>query len=122
MPTVLIVDDHEDLATLLAEGLRLEGWATAMARGAHEAIEVCRRRKIDVVLCDVILQGMNGVEVKRMFHRRARLADMPFVFMTALRSHAVELGSERVLFKPFSFDEVSAALYEALRPTGKPLL
>jgi len=122
--TVLIVEDHPDLRELLAETLRLEGWATIIAAGVEDAIRVARAATqtttpIHVVLTDVLLPPTSGAALERTFKADPVLAHIPFVFMSGFEPHLHEVGRERSLLKPFETTEL-CALLAAFAHRGPP--
>lgn len=114
MRTVLIVEDYQELSSLLVEGLQLDGWNTATANSADEALKSARAITVDVVLCDMVLGGTSGLELEEMFRADTKLARIPFVFMTGLRDAARNVEPDRVLAKPFRFEAAYAALRRAI--------
>jgi CheY-like chemotaxis protein len=109
MPVVLVVDDEPDLLVALCDALTDEGWKVLVAGSAATALGVARSNAVDVVLCDLLLHGEDGRELKNQFARDGALGRLPFVFMTA----AIREGSrltEPVIEKPFTV----AALLEVL--------
>ena len=121
--TVLIVEDHQDLRELLAETLRLEGWATIIAADAEDAVRLAKMATttatIHVVLTDVLLPPTSGVALERTFKADPVLAHIPFVFMSGFEPHLHEVGRERSLLKPFETTEL-CALLAAFAHRGPP--
>lgn len=108
--TVLIVEDHEDFREVLSETLRMEGWATVLAKNAEEAIQAAKRAVVHVVLTDVILPSISGIALEQAFYGDPALADIPFVFMTGFAPHLDEVGRHRALMKPFQMTDLCALL------------
>ena len=109
MANVLIVDDEEKITKLLSERIAHEGYEVQTARSAEEANEIIQKGKADIVLCDLRLGGMDGLELLKKTKELSPLTD--FVIMTAYASadtavEAMKAGAYEYLIKPFSMDEV----------------
>jgi CheY-like chemotaxis protein len=117
MAVVLVVDDEADLLVALGDALGDEGWKVLVASSAATAIGMARANLVDVVLCDLLLHGEDGREVKREFAGDGALGRVPFVFMTASIREGSQL-TDPVIEKPFTV----AALVELLErqvPEGR---
>lgn len=115
---VLIVDDEASLRMTLAANLELEGFDVEIAQDGREALEMFRARPFDLVLSDIRMPQMNGVELFR--ELRALAPDLPVVLMTGfavetLVEQVIREGAFAVLPKPFTIDHVVAALLRAAR-------
>ena len=109
MSTVLIVDDERKITRLLSERIAAEGYRALVCASAEEALPLIERGGIDIVLCDLRLGGMDGIELLR--RARAVAPGTDFVVMTAYASaatavEALRLGAYEYLIKPFQMDEV----------------
>jgi CheY-like chemotaxis protein len=109
MPVVLVVDDEPDLLIALGDALGDEGWQVLVADSAARALLVARSNAVDVVLCDLLLHGDDGRELKKQFARDRELRSLPFVFMTASIREGSGLSGP-VIEKPFTI----ATLIEVL--------
>jgi len=119
MAVVLVVDDEPDLLVALGDALSDEGWQVLVADSAATALGVARSNAVDVVLCDLLLQGEDGRQLKREFAGDDVLGKLPFVFMTASIREGTQL-TDPVIEKPFTV----AALVEVLArevPEGRRL-
>jgi two-component system response regulator PilR (NtrC family) len=113
MTRILIVDDERKIAELLAERIAAEGMDAATAASAEEALPAIERGEADVVLCDLRLSGMDGIELLRRTKRVSPETDV--VIMTAYASaetavEAMRRGAYEYLIKPFQMDEVTMLL------------
>lgn len=104
--TVLIVDDEAGLRHLLGQFLRLEGHTTLTAADGAAALEVLRTTAIDLVLLDMFMPGMNGLEVLAAMKADPALADIPVVMISADQdldgvATCLKLGADDYLPKPF---------------------
>ncbi|MGW0324770.1 response regulator transcription factor [Nocardia sp. NPDC003183] len=119
--SVLIVDDEPMLADMMAMALRYEGWNTTTADDGAGAIEKARESRPDVVLLDVTLPDMTGLEVLR--HIRKEIPYLPVLLLTAKdsvedRIAGFTAGGDDYVTKPFSIEEVVLRIRALLRRTG----
>jgi two-component system, OmpR family, response regulator MprA len=115
---ILVVDDDEEIRSLLRRGLEVEGFQVALAANGDQALRVAAEQPVDLVVLDVLLPGLDGLEVCR----RLRAADerLPIVMLTARdavsdRVAGLELGADDYLVKPFAFAELLARIRVRLR-------
>jgi CheY-like chemotaxis protein len=92
--TILVVEDNPDNMKLLAWALEDEGYAFEGAASAEEALLALERRHFDLVLMDISLPGMDGMEATRRLRADPRFASLPVIAVTA---HAVQGEAERIL-------------------------
>ena len=124
MPTrVLVVDDDPKILSLLRRGLSFAGYVVDAAAAGEAALAAARDRPPDIVVLDVMLPGVDGLEVCR----RLRLGDasLPILMLTAKdrvpdRVAGLDAGADDYLVKPFAFDELLARLRALLR-RARPL-
>ena len=116
MPTVLVVDDNAKIVEVLAEYLRADGFTALTAADGPSALAVAKAHRPDLALVDVMLPGIDGLELTRRFQADG----IPVILVTA-RSEEVdrlvglELGADDYITKPFSPREVVARVKAVLR-------
>jgi two-component system, OmpR family, response regulator RegX3 len=120
--TVLMVEDEESITSPLSEALEREGFATAIAATAGEALEAAESVNPDLVLLDVMLPDGSGFEVCRTLRERSKV---PIIMLTARgdetdRIVGLELGADDYIVKPFSAREVAARIRAVLRRADEP--
>ena len=114
----LVVDDEASLGDLLQMALRYEGWEVQTAANGPQAIQAARTFVPDVIVLDIMMPGIDGLEV---LHRlRAGGQDMPVLFLTAKdavedRIAGLTSGGDDYVTKPFSLEEVVARLRGLIR-------
>jgi sigma-B regulation protein RsbU (phosphoserine phosphatase) len=106
--TVLIVDDEELNRDGLARRLQRHDYEVVTARSGREAIELLGGRRFDLVLLDIMMPGMNGLEVLKFLRRVDSLVDLPIIMVTAKGEsqdvvEALELGANDYVTKPLDF-------------------
>jgi two-component system OmpR family response regulator len=121
----LVVDDEVMLAELLTMALRYDGWDVRSAGSGTEAVRAARDFSPDVVLLDVMLPDIDGLEVLRRL--RAHDPDVPVLFLTARdavedRIAGITAGGDDYVTKPFSLEEVVARIRGLVRRRGSALL
>lgn len=118
----LVVDDEPALGELIQMALRYEGWQVETATDGASALGKARTFQPDVVVLDIMMPGLDGLEVlKRM---RAAGDDVAVLFLTAKdavndRVVGLTAGGDDYVTKPFSLEEVVARLRSLLRRTGR---
>jgi phosphate regulon transcriptional regulator PhoB len=117
---VLIVEDEPDIRDLLAFHLEREGFQVVQARTGAEALRQIRAAPPDLVVLDLMLPELDGLEVCRRLRRDPTTATLPIVMLTARgdevdRVLGLELGADDYIVKPFSPKEVVARIRAVLR-------
>ena len=115
--TVLVVEDDSALREFLCTALADE-FEVAGAVSGEEAVDLARRLRPDVVLLDVMLPGLSGLDVVRVIRSDPSLKDTPVLVMTAfseIDAHDAEAaGASRFLAKPFDLHELTTAVRDLL--------
>ena len=121
---ILIVDDDALMRRSLAFNLEQAGYHTNNAANAEDALAMARRAPPDLVLLDIGLPGMDGLEALRHFRQQI---DVPVIFVTARRREldqvlGLELGADDYVTKPFDLDVLLARIKAVLRRAERPAL
>jgi two-component system, OmpR family, response regulator RegX3 len=116
-PTVLVVEDEESFVEALSLGLSREGFAVRVARDGAEALEQFEAERPDVVLLDLMLPRVSGIDVCR--HIRSR-SSIPIIMVTAKDSEVdavvgLEVGADDYVTKPYRLRELVARVRAVLR-------
>lgn len=118
---ILVVDDKQELRTLLKSYLTQEGFEVATAGDGQEALFVARHEKPDLIILDLMMPEMGGYDFMRAFNREA---DTPIIILTAKLEEndkvlGLELGADDYVTKPFSPRELTARVRAVLRRMEK---
>ncbi len=115
---LLVVDDEEDIAALLSTGLRFVGFDVRAAHSGAEALTVAAEFRPHLLLMDVMLPDINGIELCRQLRRDQRETGVIFLTARSRTEDAVAgltIGADDYINKPFSLDEVVARVRAVLR-------
>lgn len=118
---VLLVDDERALTNLVTMALRHEGWLVETAHGGHDAITTFAEVKPDVVVLDIMLPDLDGLQILEQIRTAATYT--PVLFLTARdtvpdRVTGLTAGADDYMTKPFSLEELVARLRGLLRRSG----
>jgi len=116
---VVVVEDEPDTAEMFAEMVRLIGYQVIKSFGGIRAIDLIAEKKPAVVLLDLMMPDLSGLDVLRYMRRDPRLADIPVIIVSAkgLPSDiklGLEAGAAFYLTKPVSFSDLKRAIEEAI--------
>lgn len=114
---ILIVEDEPEIAGYLRRGFAFEGFTVEIAADGNAALSIARERPPDLVILDVMLPGIDGLEVAQ---RLRSVSDIPIIMLTARdsvpdRVAGLEAGADDYLIKPFAFEELLARVRVQLR-------
>ncbi|MGH8931587.1 MAG: response regulator transcription factor [Egibacteraceae bacterium] len=116
----MIVEDEEDIRDLLYYNLTREGFRASVAEDGVQAMEKIRQDAPDIVLLDLMLPGLDGLELTRRLRRDARTAHLPVLMLTAKKEEVdrivgLELGADDYVTKPFNLRELVLRIRAVLR-------
>jgi DNA-binding response OmpR family regulator len=121
MIKILVVDDEENIAQTLRYNLLREGYSVTVRHDGRQALVAFQQENPDMVILDMLLPGMSGVDVWR--HMRLN-SSVPILILSALeeqvaRVAGLEVGSENYMTKPFSLRELILRVRIILRRAGR---
>ena len=117
MNPILVVDDNEQIVDILSQYIKKEGWPMLSARTGEEALDLFDAAGPSLILLDIMLPGIDGLEVCR---RIRRVSSVPILMITAKDEDAdrilgLDIGADDYIVKPFSPGEVMARIRAVLR-------
>lgn len=122
--TILVVDDEEDILELVKYNLTREGYQILCAATGEEAIAKAKRKQPDLILLDLMLPGMDGLEVCKLLKKDSKTEHIPIIMLTAKTEEAdivsgLEVGADDYITKPFSPKVLTARVRTMLRRRTK---
>jgi DNA-binding NarL/FixJ family response regulator len=124
MKKILVIEDEPEMRRNIATLLRYHEYEPITAENGRKGVEAARREMPDLILCDVMMPELDGYDVLRILREDARLALIPFIFLTAkgekddLRS-GMNLGADDYLTKPVANADLVQAIEARLRRAGQ---
>lgn len=118
--TVLVVDDEQDIVELVGYNLEKEGFSVIRAYDGEKALEYVRTKKPDLLVLDLMLPGLTGLDVCKMLRGKAETASLPIIMLTAKGNEidkvvGLEMGADDYITKPFHIREFVARVKSVLR-------
>jgi len=122
---ILVADDEQDLVWALRHSLADEGWEVICAHNGQEALDLAESERPDVILLDITMPVVDGLEVCRRLRRDPRLASTPVMFLTVSGATqdlvmGLDQGSDDYVVKPFALPELKARIRALLRRSTLP--
>lgn len=121
---ILVIEDEEDIRELLRYNLSKEGYRVALTASGEEGFKAAKSTNPDLILLDLMLPGLDGLEICRLLKADSKTNHIPIVMLTAKGEEAdivtgLELGADDYITKPFSPKVVIARLRAVLRRKAK---
>lgn len=118
-PLVLIADDEEDIKIILKMYLENEGFEVATAYDGLDAMNRIKERRPDVILMDIMMPVLDGIEVTKRLKAADETKDIPIVILTAaaqssMAEKAINVGAADYIAKPFEPDNVRDVIHKIL--------
>jgi two-component system, OmpR family, alkaline phosphatase synthesis response regulator PhoP len=120
---ILVIDDEKDLIELVRYNLQKEGFSVQSAQDGESGLSAAKRDMPELVVVDLMLPGIDGLDVCRALRSDARTARIPIIMLTAKSEESdrvlgLELGADDYVTKPFSTRELVARIKALLRRTS----
>lgn len=119
---ILVVDDEQDIVNLIVYHLEKDGYNTITASEGEKALSLTNTERPDLIILDLMLPGMNGLEVCKRLKANEDLSEVAIIMLTAKGeeediTHGLKLGADDYVTKPFSPKELVARVHSVLRRT-----
>jgi phosphate regulon transcriptional regulator PhoB len=123
---ILAIDDEKDILELVSYNLRKQGFDVVSSLNGEEAMKLIKKAHYDMVILDLMLPGIQGMEFCKMLKHSDKTAGIPFIMLTAKSEEmdkvlGLEIGADDYITKPFSPREFVARVKAVLRRTGEKL-
>jgi signal transduction histidine kinase/DNA-binding response OmpR family regulator len=117
---ILITDDNETTQQMLAEYLRQQGYEVLLANSGYEAFEIAQSTRPDLILMDIQMPGIDGLETTRRLRAIPEFAETPIIALTALvmpgdQERCIQAGMDYYLSKPIRLQALNAILQDSLQ-------
>jgi DNA-binding response OmpR family regulator len=121
---ILVAEDDRDIAELISHYMKKAGWTAHIAAAGDQALAYIRNHTVDVVILDLMLPGMNGLDVCQALRSDEATSDVPIIMLTARSEEAdrvrgLDLGADDYIAKPFSPTELVARVRAVTRRTRR---
>ncbi len=115
MKKILIIEDNEDIRENVAEILTLSDYNILTAPNGKEGIDIAQKQLPDLIICDIMMPGIDGYGVLHVLHKDPETQNIPFIFLTSKSERgdfrtAMEMGADDYLTKPFAGNELLLAI------------
>ena len=123
---IVLIEDEKDIIELVRYNFRKDGFEVASFVSGKEGLEHLRRSPADLVLLDIMLPDLDGLEICKRLRAEERTKSLPVIFLTAKgeeidRVLGLEIGADDYVVKPFSPRELVARVKAVLRRQARPL-
>ena len=120
MSKILVVDDEKDIVDLISWNLEKEGFSASKAYDGETALSLVKTQKPDLMILDLMLPKLNGLDVCRAVRHNPETAGLPIIMLTAKSDEVdkiigLEVGADDYVTKPFSVKELIARVRSILR-------
>lgn len=121
---ILIVDDEKDISKLLDYNLKQQGYSTTIVDNGEDCLKFSRELKVDLILLDIMLPGINGIDVCTILKNDSDTENIPIIMLSAKGEEndiirGLEVGADDYVTKPFSISILSARIKRLLKRNKK---
>jgi len=123
---VLAVDDEADVLKLVEMALQVEGYKVIQATSGKEALELAKKEKPHVILLDIMMPEMDGMEVFKRLKNKVETAQIPVIMVTGVSEKEnikklLDEGVQYYIIKPFDFTDLSSKIGIAIKESKKEM-
>ncbi|MDF2437373.1 MAG: DNA-binding response regulator MtrA [Bacteroidota bacterium] len=106
---ILIIDDEPDILEFLSYNFRKKGFKVIIANNGFEGLQKARLEKPEIIISDILMPQMDGIEMCKSIRKDKELIDIPFIFLTAVNDdykvlYAMTSGADQLASKPIRFE------------------
>ena len=116
---ILVVDDSEDTRDMMAKLLELEAYSVMTAVDGHAGLKVAADQRPDLIITDINMPNMNGIEMTKELRKRSEFAHVPIMAITAygnaIAQEAIDAGANRATTKPVQFAKLMVEIRQLLK-------
>jgi DNA-binding response OmpR family regulator len=118
---ILVVDDEQDMVSVLLWRLKSHGYEARSAGNGEEALNMIKKEPFDLIILDIMMPKMDGAELSRILRHDPTTMNIPLIFLTALGAREDDAGyalsgTDIVFSKPFDFKELVGKIDEMFTP------
>jgi CheY-like chemotaxis protein len=119
MKKILVVEDHPDMLEVLTWQMELMGYSVIAARHGKEGVEKAHKEKPQLILMDIMMPVMDGLEATRLIRANPETKDIPILAITCLFRESelrgcIEAGCNDYIIKPFTFQELQEKIQDLI--------
>ncbi len=119
-PVILVVDDEADIRSLVEYNLTKSGYTPVLASNGHEGLSLAEETTPDLIVLDIMMPEMDGIEVCKVIRKHARLSGVPIIFLTARSGDSdhvegLDVGADTYLSKPVAMPVLMSQIRALLR-------
>lgn len=124
MTNIILIEDNADVRETTKEILEIADYKVITAENGKEGIELAKKHEVDIIICDIMMPGIDGYSVLRILNTNPETANIPFVFLTAKTDKkdirkGMNLGADDYIVKPFEEAELLEAIETRLKKRQK---
>ena len=121
---ILIIDDEPDILEFLSYNFKKNGYDVFRAVDGRDGIKQAESTHPDIIVSDILMPNVNGIEMCKLLRNRSEFADTPFIFLSAVHDdyqvmHAMLSGADQYVSKPIRFEYLLSMVNELLSSKNK---
>ena len=120
--TVLVADDDEDLLQIMEANMKSEGFRVKISPNADNIMEIIESDPPDIILLDIVMQGINGSSICRQLKSKQKTSHIPILLFSDnhdIKKIAAECGADGAISKPFDSKKITEEMYRTLGYSNK---
>ncbi|HEY0736063.1 MAG TPA: response regulator [Herpetosiphonaceae bacterium] len=118
IPTVLVIDDEDYVADMLASALEIEGYTVHLAYNGRDGLALAQTLRVDLVIIDIMMPYMNGIDLIGELRQLDHTLDVPIILISAGARPRQQMPGVTFLPKPFDLDNMLGLIATTLESSG----